>query len=84
MAVARFARMGLNRGLRQGSRPWLVVGLAATTVRIVGRVVARREETVFRAELHPGAGLQIRALEPEPKRGRHARRAAKSADGRGS
>ncbi len=69
-AVARLARTGFRRGIGQGSRPWLVVGVAATAFRLVQRAAQRQEETVFRAELRPGAGLEIRALEPEPRRGR--------------
>lgn|GEM_PF-1477370 len=81
-AVTRLARTGLRRGVRQGSRPWLVIGMTATALRLVRRFAARQEETVFRAELKPGAGVEIRALEPEP-RGRRARRARRAAAARG-
>ncbi len=76
--VARLARTGIRRGFGQGSRAWLVVGVGATALRLVHRAVARQEETAFRAALEPGAGLQIRALEPEPKgKGRRARRSGR-------
>ncbi|MCZ7525942.1 MAG: hypothetical protein M5U14_05870 [Acidimicrobiia bacterium] len=58
--VGRLARTGLRKGLREGSRPWLYVGLAATAVRLGRRLLAERPETVYVTTLRPGETLEIR------------------------
>jgi hypothetical protein len=63
--IGRVARTGLTRGLLGRSRAWLVTGLAATTVRIVHRVVRESPDTVFSEELGPGERVEIRVLPPE-------------------
>lgn len=59
------ARTGLRRGLLEGRRRWLMVGLTATGVRILARVIARKPEVVYSTELSPGERIEIRALPPE-------------------
>jgi hypothetical protein len=58
--LARLMRTGLRRGLRNGSRPWLAVGVTAGVLRALRWALARREEVVLREELAPGAALEIR------------------------
>jgi hypothetical protein len=59
--ITRLSRTGLRRGLREGSRGWLYVGLAATTVRVLHRVLAE-PEVVERFELKPGEAVEIRTV----------------------
>jgi hypothetical protein len=61
--IARLSRTGLRRGLLEGSRGWLYVGLAATTVRVLRRVLAE-PEVVERFELRPGEAVEIRTVRP--------------------
>lgn len=61
-------RRGLRRGILEGSRAWMAVGIAAGLVAIVRRVVAQPPETVYRQALHPGEGVLIRVHEPERAR----------------
>ena len=60
--VSRLARTGLRRGLTEGSRGWLYVGLAATAVRVVRRVVVESPETVYVGELKPDEAIEIRTV----------------------
>jgi hypothetical protein len=59
------ARNGLRRGLVEGRRGWLMVGVTATGLRILARVMSRKPEVVYSAELSPGDHIEIRALPPE-------------------
>jgi hypothetical protein len=61
--LGRVMRTGLRRGM-SGSRPWLLIGIAAGTLRVVRRLVTERE-TVYRAELKTGEGIEIRVAPPE-------------------
>ncbi len=61
------ARTGLRRGLLEGRRAWLWVGLTATALRVIARVTSRKPEVVYSAELSPGDRLEIRALPPEER-----------------
>lgn len=61
-------RTGLRRGLLEGSRPWLVVGVAAASVRILRRVTASEEKVVLREVLPPGSTVVItNGTEREPR-----------------
>jgi hypothetical protein len=62
--IARLSRTGLRRGLSDGSRGWLYVGLAATTIRVLHRVLSE-PEIVERFELRPGEAVEIRTVRPE-------------------
>jgi hypothetical protein len=59
--VTRLSRAGLRRGLFEGSRGWLYIGLAATGVRVLRRVLSERE-VVERFELAPGEAVEIRTV----------------------
>jgi hypothetical protein len=59
--IARLSRTGLKRGLMEGSRGWLYVGLAASAVRIAQRVLAE-PVVVERFELRPGETVEIRTI----------------------
>jgi hypothetical protein len=60
----RLSRTGLRRGFFEGSRGWMYVGVAATTVRVLHRLLAE-QETVERVELRPGDAIEIRSVPPE-------------------
>jgi hypothetical protein len=59
------ARNGMRRGLLNGSRPWLIIGISATGLRIAARLLAKKPEVVFSSKLLPGERIQISALPPE-------------------
>lgn len=59
--IARLSRTGLKRGLVEGSRGWLYVGVAATTFRVLRRLLTE-PEVVERIELKPGEGVEIRTV----------------------
>jgi hypothetical protein len=62
--LGRVAVKGLRRGLAEGSRGWLVVGASATVLAALRRVL-HEQETVYRAELKPGEGMQVRVTKPK-------------------
>ncbi|MBI2168571.1 MAG: hypothetical protein HYU28_03595 [Actinobacteria bacterium] len=64
--LGTLVRRGLRKGIVEGSRPWLAVGVAAGLVAIVRRVTSQPPETVWRAPLKPGEGVLISVREPEP------------------
>lgn len=63
--VARVARIGLRKGILEGSRPWLYTGLAAVAVRVARRITREEPRTVYSERLEPGQRLEIRVLPPE-------------------
>lgn len=63
--LRRLARNGFRRGVLGRSRAWLVVGITATAVRLVTRLLARKPEVVYSTRLQPGEALRITALPPE-------------------
>jgi len=62
--VTRLASTGLRRGLFEGSRGWLYVGVAATALRVLRRVLVE-PETVEVFELGPGEAVEIRTVAPK-------------------
>lgn len=64
-AIKHLAATGLRRGLVDGSRGWLAVGLAAGSLRVAKRLWARQPVTE-RFDLRPGETLEIRHLDREP------------------
>jgi hypothetical protein len=64
--LVRLARTGLRRGIRTGSRRWVVTGITAGLLVIVQRFLAESPKTVYRTELQPGERLEIRTLPPSP------------------
>jgi hypothetical protein len=63
--VSQLARTGLRKGVLGGSRRWLYIGVAATTVRIARRFLSDKPETIFATELQPGDIIEVRAT-PQP------------------
>ncbi len=61
--IVRLSRTGLRRGTRDGSQAWLWVGLAATAVRVLRRLLAE-PGAVERFELRPGEAVEIRTVRP--------------------
>lgn len=64
--LLRYARTWMWRGVREGSRPWLVAGIAVGVLELARRAVAKEPELVYQAKLEPGERLEIRTLPPEP------------------
>jgi hypothetical protein len=64
--VGRLARTGLRKGVFEGSRPWLYTGAVALAVRILARF-REKDQTVFKGELEPGSGLEIRVVPPDTR-----------------
>jgi hypothetical protein len=62
--LVRLARTGLRRGIRTGSRGWLVTGITAGLLVLTRRVLTESPKTVYRTELQPGERLEIRTLPP--------------------
>jgi hypothetical protein len=55
-------RLGLRRGLGDGSRVWLTVGAAALLVRLFQRMASPGKPVVVTEDLQPGETLVIRHL----------------------
>ena len=64
--VSRLARTGLRKGILEGSRPWLYTGLAAVTLRILGRF-REQDQVVYCDELKPGEHIRIRVIKPDAR-----------------
>ncbi len=62
--LRRLARTGMRRGMSEGSRGWLYVGLAASALRVV-RYVLSESEVVETIELKKGEAIEIRTVEPK-------------------
>ena len=61
-------RNGLRRGFLGNSRPWLIIGIVAGGLRLLGRITRRQEKVVFREELKPGTSLVLtHGTEEEPE-----------------
>jgi hypothetical protein len=54
----------MRRGLFEGSRGWLYLGLAASALR-VARFVLSESEVVETVELKKGEGIEIRTVAPK-------------------
>ncbi|MEX0664847.1 MAG: hypothetical protein WD598_08780 [Acidimicrobiia bacterium] len=73
--VAKLMRTGLRRGLRDGSRGWLYVGMTAAALQIARRIFTEQPETVFTTELKPGQGIEVRTVaRHDGGRGKRTRR----------
>ena len=68
--LAHLRRAGIERGLLEGRRSWMILGLAAWSLRLLQRAASRDEVVVFHEELAPGESLVIRreALAPKGRR----------------
>lgn len=64
--LIRLARIGLRRGIRYGSRRWLITGIAAGLLALAQRVLTEPPKTVYSTELEPGERLEIRTIPPNP------------------
>jgi hypothetical protein len=64
--LIRLARIGLRRGIRYGSRRWLIAGITAGLLALVQRVLTEPPKTVYSTELEPGERLEIRTIPPNP------------------
>ncbi len=61
--LSRLARRGWRRGLLEGSRNWLIVGISATALQLLRRLLTepRVEATL---ELRRGDAVEIRTVDP--------------------
>ena len=59
--LTRLAVTGWQRGLRDGSRPWLIVGMTASGLSALRFLLADRDQTAI-LELRRGEAVEIRAL----------------------
>ena len=69
----RLLRTGLRRGLLEGSRGWLYVGVTVGAVGLARRILGEAPETVFETEVKPGERIEIRTI-PRPAEEKRARR----------
>ena len=72
--VGRLVRNGFRRGVLEGSRGWLYVGMTAAAVGIARRILIEPAETVFETELKPGQGIEVRSQSPMRAAGTRRRR----------
>jgi hypothetical protein len=56
--LRRLSTTGLRRGLA-GSRPWIVVGIAAAGVRIIQRMARDGDAVLYRTAIQPGDVFEI-------------------------
>jgi hypothetical protein len=59
-------RRGFQRGMGEGSGPWLAIGVAAVGVRVLRRLARPSSGTVYREELRPGETLVITHSPAQP------------------
>jgi hypothetical protein len=64
LALARLAKTGMRKGVFDGSRGWLSLGLAASALR-VDRWIITESEVVETVELKPGEAIEIRTITPK-------------------
>jgi len=67
--VGRLVRKGLQRGLVDGSRGWLYVGVTAAAVGIARWLITEPPESVFESEIKPGQAIEIRTVARDARRG---------------
>ncbi len=60
--IRSLARRGLRKGLVEGSRPWLVVGIVASGVVVLRRLSDQPPERVWTEPLAPGDRVVVRVL----------------------
>ncbi len=64
--VNRLMKTGTRKGL-QGSQPWMIVGIAAATVRVLRRLANPKPETLWRQSLKPGDRFEV-TVRDRPKK----------------
>ena len=57
--MRRLMRVGLRKGVFEGSRAWMTIGVVAGALRLLKRMAAREPEVVLCEELPEGATLVI-------------------------
>jgi hypothetical protein len=70
----RLLRTGLRRGLLEGSRGWLYVGVTIAAVGAARRIFGEPPETVFESEVKPGQRIEIRTVPPPARVEKRTRR----------
>lgn len=64
LTLARLAKTGMRKGVIDGSRGWLYLGLAASALRVVRWIIAE-SEVVETFEVKPGEAIEIRTITPK-------------------
>lgn len=73
-AVLRFVRRaGVERGLFEGRRAWLVLGGVAWGLHFLNKAAGRNEVVVYREELLPGESVVVRREAVPERRRRRGR-----------
>lgn len=73
-AVLRFLRRaGIERGLFEGRRAWILLGGLAWGLHFLNKAAGRNEVVVYREELLPGEGVTIRRETTPERRSRRGR-----------
>ncbi len=73
-AVLRFVRRaGVERGLFEGRRAWLLLGGVAWGLHFLNKAAGRNEVVVYREELLPGESVVVRREAVPERRRRRGR-----------
>ncbi len=73
-AALRFLRRaGIERGLFEGRRAWMILGVFAWGLHFLNRAAGRNEVVGYREELAPGESVVIRREAAPALRGRRRR-----------
>jgi hypothetical protein len=80
--LSELRRRALTKGLFGGSRPWLLLGIAAWTVRGIKWALRPEPKVVYRSRLGIGETIVLRHEPPAPTR--RQRRKARKAEKRSS
>lgn len=73
-AVLRFVRRaGVERGLFEGRRAWLLLGGVAWGIHFLNKAAGRNEVVVYREELLPGESVVVRREAVPERRRRRGR-----------
>ena len=57
--LAALARRGLRRGFVDGSKPWMIIGVASVALRLLKALNGPDEKVLFREKLKPGESLLV-------------------------
>lgn len=72
--VLRFVRRaGIERGLFEGRRAWLLLGGVAWGIHFLNKAAGRHEVVVYREELLPGESVVVRREAAPERRRRRSR-----------
>ena len=76
--LAYLRARAFSRGFLGGSQLWMAIGLVVWTIRLFQWLTRPDVDVVYRDRIGPGQSIEIRHLDPPPKR-RERRRAERAA-----